>query len=655
MTKITKFNQLLLVLLSIGLGIGILANLSTPQNWKYSWLLGLSILIVLCIWPSFRSWAQRRTIKQIRGMIYATLGFILILQLLVLHFLPATVYHDPFRVLSQAEILSSGDLNWAHSTYFWRYPNNVSLTAMLARWLMVTNSLHLSTNTALHILSVLFLDGFILGSLNFVKNVSQNKSLTLGLCLFYVLSPFAYTYYLQVFYSDLPILCVLLLALTILQKWPGFSRKMRWLMAGLLSVSILFGQLVKPNLIVFGIATGLVLISLIFQHRGIHFSLFRPLLFILVGFALAVPAKSGIQRAVAFTPHTRYELPALHWVYMSYDPKGTGTYKAEDVMKMIRLPSKSSRQDYLEEALPKRLKKLGISGIIMRWLQKIGILLNVHDLSTEYTSGYIEAPAIYQKYQGFWRQYSTLIFQLGLILVYGLTLVRSISLLRTPQKIVDPILGLALLTAVGYLAFHGLIWETEDRYGQVLFPLLLVFCAKTAFLRQNIDQKADTRQHRQHLLGVGGLALGVALISGWLLPTVKQPPLIVAAQKSQLSAQYAVKWQQIPAGGLLTQNVKLNHEANYFSVSVLPEAKLSIGLQNMKTKQVYWLRPETDVYSHRGLLPKGSYQIQLQNIEPETQLMKTVQTKHYQLTPHPVTINGVRWNYTSLLYIALRK
>lgn len=57
-----------------------------------------------------------------------------IAQIMTLLFFPNMVYHDPYRVLSQADQMAANQNTW-DITYFWRYPNNVSITYLMSLWL----------------------------------------------------------------------------------------------------------------------------------------------------------------------------------------------------------------------------------------------------------------------------------------------------------------------------------------------------------------------------------------------------------------------------------------------------------------------------------------------------------------------------------------
>ncbi|MBM6453070.1 hypothetical protein JM953_16035, partial [Lacticaseibacillus paracasei] len=112
-------------------------------------------------------------------------------------------------------------------TYFWRYANNVPLAYLLSLWLRLTQLVGLSTNLSVHLLSILVLDSFIALALHTIWQFSQRASLLVVAFGFFALSPFAYTYYLQVFYSDLPTMLVLLIIIRSLLNWSQKTSRQR--------------------------------------------------------------------------------------------------------------------------------------------------------------------------------------------------------------------------------------------------------------------------------------------------------------------------------------------------------------------------------------------------------------------------------------------
>ncbi|WP_242943214.1 hypothetical protein [Leuconostoc garlicum] len=56
-------------------------------------------------------------------------------------------------------------------------------------------------------------------------------------------------------------------------------------------------------------------------------------------------------------------------------------------------PIQKKRQAYDLQQISKRVKKLGVFGVIKLWLTKVGILLSVSDIQDWYNGGFRAAPA----------------------------------------------------------------------------------------------------------------------------------------------------------------------------------------------------------------------------------------------------------------------
>jgi hypothetical protein len=646
MLKKLTWLKLFPLLLGVSLLIGIISNLVMPADPRLSALVIISCGGCIYGWSSWSRWTDQLTPKNLRRILFAGGVVIIIVQLLVLHFLPATVYHDPFRVLYQAERLSRGNTNWQVSTYFWRYPNNVDLAFLIAQWLKLTTVLGLTTNTAIHILSMLFLDGLIGLTFVILLRTKTRNSLILTVLAFYLFSPFAYSYYLQVFYSDLPILLCLLVIFDCLTQWPQLTGKGK-VTAGILIVgSALLGQMLKPNLIVLAIACLVVIIALVFNDRRLLVKLLLPLTLLLLGFAATIPTEKLIDRSINFSRNTQYQVPVLHWVWMSYNPSGTGAYVGKDVQKMNRLPNKQARQQFAQQDLPKRLRKLGPSGIIKRWLLKIGILLNVGRLQKSYTGGFIGAPSGYQKYQAKVSLFGQLFIRVGIILLYGWSLMKCWLLLRAPKRIASPMIDLLVITAVGYLAFHTLLWEAEGRYGQPILSLLLLLDVCPT-LPDHLPVRLTTAQRTAIFSGIGVLA-------GVLLLTVKTPLInndhVVAAQRSQVSAQYHAPLTTIAAKSTVTQDLQLNHVTTKISLLMPKNTRITAKLINLQNQHSYKLQQKTTAVLLKRRLDPGQYRIVFSNQRSVAQKLWVVKTQRYQLAPYAVKINGKTERFASLVY-----
>ncbi len=210
----------------------------------------------------------------------------------------------------------------------------------------------MNTNIAIHLFSLLMLDSFILLLLHTVWQLSHRESLLLGALSFAVLTPFAYTYYLQVFYSDLPIMLALLIIIRTIMNWPARSHRHHLIAGSGLLVTVLLAGLIKPNLIVLLPALALVVFVLWHQHALTQSQLVVPIVLILLGFGLTVPATHGIQRLSDFEPKAEYQLPITHWMLMGLNASEKGMFAPADASKAASLPDEAARQSYNLKEIP---------------------------------------------------------------------------------------------------------------------------------------------------------------------------------------------------------------------------------------------------------------------------------------------------------------
>lgn len=115
-------------ILCAALLIGVLANILMVDafSWQFIPLLIVSSLVLLGIIVQSAERILKLSNQHFKIMLGLMFGVMIIVQLLVLKFLPVTVYHDPFRVLAQAAQMAAGNYDW-NITYFWRYAQNVPI------------------------------------------------------------------------------------------------------------------------------------------------------------------------------------------------------------------------------------------------------------------------------------------------------------------------------------------------------------------------------------------------------------------------------------------------------------------------------------------------------------------------------------------------
>lgn len=588
--------------------------------------------------------------RQLRWGIGLGLLAMLIAQVVVLHVMPNTVYHDPYRVLSQADQLAAGHMTW-DITYFWRYANNVPLAYLLSLWLRLTQLVGLSTNLSVHLLSILVLDSFIALALHTIWQLSQRASLLVVAFGFFALSPFAYTYYLQVFYSDLPTMLVLLIIIRSLLNWSQKTSRQRWFAGSGLVVAVMLGAMLKPNLVVLLPALLIVGLILARQHLWRQAKLTLPILLIVLGFGLSLPATKVIDVAANYQPRTAFSFPATNWILMGYNQHSNGGYSGKDVGRAIKQPSQAARQRYNLKTIPKRIKTLGVVGVIRLWVVKLGIVFNVQDIQRWYNGGFRAAPSWYSNHAGFYQGLTVIGYVAATLLMWGALMLK---LLRWRPDLTDPHQILALLavtTALGYLAFHTLLWEVEPRYGQAILPLLWV--ALAAIPRQASQSRPRWANQASLLNGATALlvAFGAAGVLGAQLPQ-KQ---VIAAQRSQLSVQYHAKPKTVTPGTVLAEVVDVNAPANYFSVQTHAGSQVQVTLTNLATGQHYRLTMAGSVARLHHQLAAGQYRITVQNLTTRGQQVDVTHTYHYQLATHPLTVNGQSQPTASLIYTCMQR
>lgn len=632
MRKFKVFN-FFVYLLTFCLAIGIFSNIANYAGLAIS-LLAIFIGLISYF---FNTYIEKLSFHTVNIIITISLITMIIIQLAVLKFLPVSIYHDPYRVLSQADQLAAGNFHWT-TTYFWRYPNNVPITYFLYLWLNLTQTLF-STNLALWILSFLILNSFILLTLKLAWQLSKRKSLIIGLTAFFVLTPFSYTYYLQVFYTDLPNFLLLLLIFDYLFKWDSFNKSQQVITSISIFLLACIAYLLKPNIIIL-IPAILILWLLLLIKKQLKKQLLIPSTIIILGLTLGLTATNGIYQLSNFKENKSFEFPKTSWIAMGLNEKYRGTYASEDVTKEVKLKNEAQRQTYDKALIAARIKKLGFSGLIKLWIQKLAILLNVGDIQNWYNGGYRNAPGWYQKHAQFFAKVSIITYSASCISIFAAVIARLFRYKLNLKKYKDQILLLSILTILGYLAFHTLLWESEPRYGQVILPML--------FILLTLPIKKKHHQSKQ----VGIIALCLAIITpiffSYYYAKTNKNDQIIAAQRSQLSVQYHAKSSTIQS--LLKQRVRLNAEANYFSVQIHKQTELKVYLKNLSTNSYYALKHKDDIFYLNRKIKAGNYEIIAVNPAPTKQAVNIIKTYNYYLAPYPLYIDGKKDFHSSFIY-----
>lgn len=632
--------------LAICLTIGVIANLYTKKALFTGVvvLLGAALLLSICHFLAPKLDALPKA--QVGHGLFAAGGAMLLGQLAILKWLPVTVYHDPYRVLSQADQMAAGHNLWA-ITYFWRYPNNVPLAYLLSLWLRFTNLFGLSTNTSIHLLSLIVLDGFIALLLVMVRRFAKRNAPVIGAASFMLLTPFAYTYYLQVFYSDLPAMLSLLALFGLIYAWPHGNSVSHWFMGfGLITIATL-GQLLKPNLIVL-LPALIIVLALMAFHKHVHWRKLLPLALIVLGFGLSIPAKTLIYQVSNFHADQQFQLPTTSWMLMGVNQHSSGMYSGKDVGHAIKIGNQQKVQAYDLKTIPQRVKKLGPFGLIKLWVVKLGILQRVGGIKNWYNGGFRTAPAWIQNHADFWSQLTRISYQIATITMLLTLIIRLWTWRIDWSDPKDLLVLLAITTTLGIFAFHTLLWEVEERYGQVVLPLLWLSLSGI---------KQPQREAHAHKAVIPALMAGLAIIGfagSSLLAHWYPEHQVVAAQRSQLSVQYHAKPHLTQPNTTLKQTITLHGHANYLSVQVHPGSIVEVTLTDA-TGHVYPMYDAGSVYRLHHQLKPGTYTVTVKNTTHTAQNVDVVKTYNYQLAEHPLIIDGVKHPHASFVFTCIQK
>ncbi|HIX01649.1 MAG TPA: glycosyltransferase family 39 protein [Candidatus Ligilactobacillus excrementigallinarum] len=548
---------------------------------------------------------------------------LIIFQLLIVTFFKASVYHDPFRVLYQADLLSHHNFNWNDSTYFSHCPNNIPLVYLLAQWFKFTQIFNLPTNWALNLLCIITVDIFIALVVAIIKQVSGKWMSCLKVTIFFLITPLAYSYLLQVFYSDILLLisvCGIWLALVM---WPNAVKVKKILFTVLIFLCGLLGMLTKPSIVVLIVSLGVT--AFLFRKKN---GLVLPTIALIVGISTAPILNQQIVNEVHFSIETKYKLPVNTWIYMGLNNQTSGTYARKDINRIENL-SEANRFKDTNKLIAQRVRKLNPIGVVKQWVSKIEICENVGTVQGAYMSGNYCAPAWFVKWQPIVSVIVSVIFRSLIILI----MLRIIKICVMNDATTSWLVLLTKLTILGFIAFYSIVWETECRYGLILLPLYLILIAIPMHKRQAHCQKYHSAQ-----IIFNGLIFGFLLLNLFtqnVSANINNFSGVITAQNSQLSSYYKAKLTQLAPHTTISEQVQLTGQANDFSVIVPKNSKVKVELifPNNETK---CLDKRNGYAYYHGTMKSGRYQIRILNETAQTQTCTVIAPSSYKLAKYPI-------------------
>lgn len=622
MTKVNRFLSIILIGCVL---IGIWSNIFYPINPI------ASILIIGIVVGYFIARKRINKNSKLIDLIsqnakkLTIIAFVLLIifQLLIVTFFKASVYHDPFRVLYQADLLSHHNFNWNDSTYFSHCPNNIPLVYLLAQWFKFTQIFNLPTNWALNLLCIITVDIFIALVVAIIKQVSGKWMSCLKVTIFFLITPLAYSYLLQVFYSDILLLisvCGIWLALVM---WPNAVKVKKILFTVLIFLCGLLGMLTKPSIVVLIVSLGVT--AFLFRKKN---GLVLPTIALIVGISTAPILNQQIVNEVHFSIETKYKLPVNTWIYMGLNNQTSGTYARKDINRIENL-SEANRFKDTNKLIAQRVRKLNPIGVVKQWVSKIEICENVGTVQGAYMSGNYCAPAWFVKWQPIVSVIVSVIFRSLIILI----MLRIIKICVMNDATTSWLVLLTKLTILGFIAFYSIVWETECRYGLILLPLYLILIAIPMHKRQAHCQKYHSAQ-----IIFNGLIFGFLLLNLFtqnVSANINNFSGVITAQNSQLSSYYKAKLTQLAPHTTISEQVQLTGQANDFSVIVPKNSKVKVELifPNNETK---CLDKRNGYAYYHGTMKSGRYQIRILNETAQTQTCTVIAPSSYKLAKYPI-------------------
>lgn len=622
MTKVNRFLSIILIGCML---IGIWSNIFYPINPI------ASILIIGIVVGYFIARKRINKNSKLIDLIsqnakkLTIIAFVLLIifQLLIVTFFKASVYHDPFRVLYQADLLSHHNFNWNDSTYFSHCPNNIPLVYLLAQWFKFTQIFNLPTNWALNLLCIITVDIFIALVVAIIKQVSGKWMSCLKVTIFFLITPLAYSYLLQVFYSDILLLisvCGIWLALVM---WPNAVKVKKILLTVLIFLCGLLGMLTKPSIVVLIVSLGVT--AVLFRKKN---GLVLPAIALIVGISTAPILNQQIVNEVHFSIETKYKLPVNTWIYMGLNNQTSGTYARKDINRIENL-SEVSRFKDTNKLIAQRVRKLNPIGVVKQWVSKIEICENVGTVQGAYMSGNYCAPAWFVK----WQPIVSVIVSVNFRSLIILIMLRIIKICVMNDATTSWLVLLTKLTILGFIAFYSIVWETECRYGLILLPLYLILIAIPMHKRQAHCQKYHSAQ-----IIFNGLIFGFLLLNLFtqnVSANINNFSGVITAQNSQLSSYYKAKLTQLAPHTTISEQVQLTDQANDFSVIVPKNSKVKVELifPNNETK---CLDKRNGYAYYHGTMKSGRYQIRILNETAQTQTCTVIAPSSYKLAKYPI-------------------
>ncbi|MFT8460606.1 MAG: hypothetical protein ABF741_02350 [Liquorilactobacillus ghanensis] len=589
-----------------------------------------------------------KKIKRKNLLVGIIVAISLLIQLYLIFNFKGSQGIDDFDVRQQAAFLAAGHHQW--SSYFYFGPNS-GAAIFFALVYQFSLAVGWGYSTILTNLAVMVLMDLAVwsGWLILRRHEKQNAEfIYLILCVIfvplYLTNLFTYTDPLSLAFVMFGFSCLDAVfdknnkALAIWKKY------LQLLGAG---VFLALAVYLKTNTAIAVIA---VLIFILFSHH----SLKKTVLFVvalLIIFVGTTQITSAFQKNVYnFKVVKNESFPYTYWIAMGLNPKseGSSVNAWQDIAKYKTYQGKVKHTQFL---IKKRLKKMGIGGLVKLYQKKIDSQWSLGTVGTEMRNYGLTAnvPKTYSYFFGNKRAAIQEFQQVVYLTVWLLALIEGLFCFRRVRNQQYHIEYLLMLYVIGVFLFHTLIWEIMPRYAFITsIPLILLAAQGTADVGEWLGKRKLTKRHFQSLSLVN-LILLVGIIGG-SFNNLHYTKTIIQTNEPVISQQFLrQKSFQILPKKQVDERLLLPKKASIIQTSVLayPQSGLTLKLTNGK-KQVKIRNYQDGIHLIKPL-SAGKYRLVLKNDSKVPLRINYFKVEPLDSMQHPITGTAKRYLSFSLL------
>lgn len=370
---------------------------------------------------------------------------------------------DSFYVRNQAYLLAHFSKHWMN--YFEIYPNNVFCALWISLLIKLSLIFHFQSPWMLiNVIQFGWLDLGLCASIFLLKKWNKPYLTPILILIWIFTAPF-YGYALFV-YTDIWVLPIPIMVAALLEI--QLPSRIEWVKYIFISGLLIFAAKMKGNfwILVIAMVLGLIIMGI---NKG-DYSQLRKFLIALIPILFIFSIGTTTIQKMQNYHSTNKALPVTHWIAMSSDPNTHGDYINKQTLKEINLPSKKIRNQTDIKIIVNNFKKMKFSGFIKHCAAKLQLLASSGTFGFErLTQQWQRAPQWFYKFQSQLRIRIANISQIEyLVLLCG----TIISLITVPLNNTQVILEIFM---IGIITFHSVLWESEERYGLPLLPILILF------------------------------------------------------------------------------------------------------------------------------------------------------------------------------------